>query len=122
MALHTTCTALLVVDMMKPERPRAQISPTSFQRTRMEDGRRRSSAFLPQRNATAHSAERNCEITVASAAPCTPMPSAKINTGSRMIFTTAPSSTVIMPMLPKPWALMKLFMPSPSITNTVPHK
>ena len=38
------------------------------------------------------------------------------------MLVTAPSSTVIMPLRPKPWALMKLFIPRLIITNTLPHR
>lgn len=48
------------------------------------------------------------------------MPRAKMNTGSSTMFVTAPMSTVYMPMLAKPCAVMKAFMPSVSCTNTVP--
>ena len=57
-------------------------------------------ACFPVRKRSTHAAERNCEMTVASAAPCTPMFRTKINTGSRAMLTTAPSSTVIIPMRP----------------------
>ena len=61
-------------------------------------------------------------MTVATAAPLTPIPSPKIRTGSRMILRTAPRSTVSIPVFPNPCALIKLFMPRLTITNSVPHR
>ena len=78
--------------------------------------------FLPVRNLSTQKADRNWEMIVASAAPLTPMPNTKINSGSRTIFATAPRSTVYMPMRPNPWEFIKLFMPSPIITNTLPSR
>ena len=43
-----------------------------------------------------------------------------MNTGSRMMFSTAPMITVIMPMRGKPWALMNGFMPRLMSTGMVP--
>ena len=45
-------------------------------------------------------------MTVASAAPATPISRAKINTGSRIILHTAPMIMEYMPTLGKPWALI----------------
>ncbi|CUP94961.1 Uncharacterised protein [Flavonifractor plautii] len=42
--------------------------------------------------------------------------------GSSTMFTAAPRATVIIPMLLKPWALMKGFIPSPIITKRVPSR
>ena len=42
--------------------------------------------------------------------------------GSSTMFTMAPSPTVIMPVAPKPWDVMKGFMPRPIMTNTVPSR
>ena len=88
----------------------------------MFDAFSRRIVFFPVRNRRIQAALRPWEMTVASAAPCTPMPKTKMNTGSRMILATAPKSTVIMPILPKPWLLIKLFIPSPTITNTLPSR
>jgi len=57
---------------------------------------------FPVRNRNVHRAEAVWEITVAMAAPRTPIPKAKMKTGSRMRFKTAPIRTVIMPMRPNP--------------------
>ena len=67
------------------------------------------------------SAEASWEITVASAAPLTPMSSAKMKIGSSTMFRTAPISTVSMPLFANPCALMKPFMPREIITNTLPN-
>ena len=59
--------------------------------------------------------------TVASAAPCTPIPRAKMKIGSRMMLMTAPITVVSMLIFAKPWVVMKGFMPSTIITKTVPR-
>ena len=63
-----------------------------------------------------------CEITVAKAAPFTPMSSQKIKIGSRMIFRKAPISTEPMAIAGRPWALMKEFSPVEISTKIVPSK
>ena len=77
---------------------------------------------LPRRKDTAQTVEKNWAMMVAKAAPCTPMSSRKMKMGSSTMLVTAPSNTVIMPLRPKPWALMKLFIPRLIITNTLPHR
>ena len=79
-------------------------------------------AFLPRRNASTHRAEQVWAMTVARAAPWIPMSSKKIKMGSRIRLITAPSSTVIIPVDPKPWELMKGFMPREIITGMVPTR
>ena len=59
---------------------------------------------------------------VARAAPCTPNLKEKIKIGSKIILTTAPINTVNIPILAKPWLLIKLFIPKPIKTNTVPNR
>ena len=118
--MHTICTRLLVRFIKKPDRPRAMIFRTRAALSRRYSSRRRRMALLPVRNFSTHTAEHPWAITVARAAPWMPMSKRKINTGSRTMFTTAPSPTVIIPTLPKPWALMKGFIPRPIITKRVP--
>ena len=67
-------------------------------------------------------ADTHWEMMVAIAAPRTPRPKTKINNGSRIRFRTAPMETVSIPVTPKPWALMKLFMPRLTMTNNVPRR
>ena len=59
---------------------------------------------------------------VASAAPLIPMPKRNMNTGSRMILVTAPTTTVVMPITEKPWAVMKGFIPVATIEKIVPRR
>ena len=61
---------------------------------------------LPVRKRKVQAAEAAWEMTVAMAAPCTPMSKIKMKTGSRMMFKTAPIRVVTMPMRAKPCALM----------------
>ena len=79
-------------------------------------------AFFPRRKERAHSADRNWERMVARAAPCTPMWNTKMKMGSSTMLVTAPMATVIMPLRPKPWALMNWFMPRLTMTNRLPHR
>ena len=75
------------------------------------------------RRSRAHSTkaqEAAWESTVATAAPATPMSSAKINTGSRAILSPAPSTTVAIPIPEKPWQMRKLFMPAAISAKKVP--
>ena len=121
-ALPMAWTRLLVTEKVKPVRPRPhtrrKMGPSS---PRLPRSRRRM-ARRPVRKASTQAAEQTWAITVASAAPRTPMPRTKIKRGSRIRLITAPSSVVIMPVLPKPWALMKGFIPRPIITGMVPAR
>ena len=67
-------------------------------------------------------AERNCENMVAKAAPFTPICSRKMKIGSKIILVMAPTKIVIIPMRPKPWELIKLFIPKLIITKTLPNR
>lgn len=79
-------------------------------------------ARLPQRKSIAPAALASWESTVASAAPRTPMFSAKINTGSSAMFSAAPSTTSRMACAAKPCAIIIWFSPVASRANTVPIK
>ena len=68
-ALHTTCTILLVIAIMKLDSPRVVISRMVLPQGRIQDTRMRRMAFGLVRNRTVQAAEANCEITVAIAAP-----------------------------------------------------
>ena len=59
---------------------------------------------------------------VAKAAPFTPIRSRNINIGSKIILVMAPTKIVIMPIRPKPWELIKLFIPRLIITKTLPSR
>ena len=119
--LQATCTMELVMAMTKLEKPRQRICHTSLGFSFMAGRSMRMRAFFPRRKETAHTAERNWERMVARAAPCTPMPNTKIKMGSSTMLVTAPMSTVIMPLRPKPWALMNWFMPRLIMTNILPQ-
>ena len=82
--------------------------------------RRRRSVLFPVRKRSTHTHESPCDRIVASAAPRTPIPSAKMNTGSSTMFAAAPMSTVVMPTFAKPCAVINAFMPSVSWTKSVP--
>ena len=55
--------------------------------------------------------ETACDRIVASAAPLTPRWNAKINSGSRTMFITAPIRTESIPVLAKPCVVINIFMP-----------
>ena len=77
--------------------------------------------FLPVRNLTTQTQEMPCEIIVAKAAPRTPIFKPKIKIGSSTILQIAPISTVIMPSLAKPWAVINAFKPRVISTKIVPR-
>ena len=79
-------------------------------------------ASLPVKNRITHRQESPWAMMVASAAPRTPMCAHRMSMGSSTMLVAAPSTTVIMPTRPKPWALMKGFMPRLIITNSVPQR
>ena len=122
LALPAIWTALLVMDMVKPESPSARILPTRFLPNTNCFGDSRIIVFLPVRKVNVHKAAINCEMTVARAAPRTPMPSKKIKTGSNSRLQTAPMETVSMPVFAKPCALINEFKPRLNITKTEPHR
>ena len=93
--------------MTKPDIPRARISFKYSSAGLIAARRNRSSAFFPVRNRSTQSAEMPCEITVASAAPFTPMSSAKIKMGSKRMFRIAPIKTVSIPVLPNLYSMKK---------------
>ena len=78
--------------------------------------------FSLSRKPVTHAALSACEITVATAAPFTPIPRPKIKMGSRMIFATAPISTDSIAVPGLLWQMMKAFSPSASSTNKVPTR
>ena len=112
----------MVTDITNPEVPRNVISFTRESLIFMDSRVSLNSAFFPVRKKNTHTADAPWEITVAMAAPRTPISNPKIRTGSRMIFMTAPRRTVIIPIFPNPWALIKLFIPRLVITKTVPRR
>ena len=92
--------------MIKGATPRAaifwitgQFSPIFFRRIFRPD-------WLEQRNPTTQQALTPWEMTVAAAAPCTPMRKPKMNSGSRMMFSTAPMSTEHIAARACPWAVI----------------
>ena len=78
--------------------------------------------FFPARNASTQMVEQAWEITVASAAPRTPICIPKMKTGSSTMLQTAPISTESMPVFANPWAVINMFMPSVSSTKMVPSE
>ena len=78
-----------------------------------------SSDFLVKKTNT-NTADNAWEITVAIAAPCTPNPNTKINSGSSKRFATAPTATDVIPMVEYPCALINGFIPVAIIDGSVP--
>ena len=77
--------------------------------------------FFPKKNSTTHTQEVVWDSTVARLDPATPISRVKIKMGSRMMFSTAPSSTEAIAMTEKPWVRINGFKPWLSMTNTVPQ-
>ena len=103
-------------------------TPSDTVRARMARSKRRLARqsrilpLLPVKKRSTHRQEKPWEMIVASAAPRTPMPSAKMNSGSSAIFSAAPMTTENIASLAKPCAEMKGLSPSTSCTNTVPSR
>ena len=76
--------------------------------------------FSPVMYTIHHTQETPWLMTVANAAPLTPIPKAKMKIGSRIILTTAPITTVSMLIVVFPWAVIKAFIPSVICTHMVP--
>ena len=80
-----------------------------------------SMVFLPRRKLSTHTALTAWLMTVAMAAPCTPIFRPKIRIGSRIILHTAPTTVVIMLNFAKPWVVIKGFIPITIITKMIPR-
>ena len=120
--MHMIWTVQFVIAIVKPESPRAVMARTRFAEILMHDRLSFKIAFSPVRKRRIHTADKSWDRIVANAAPRTPICSAKIKIGSRIILAAAPRNTVIMPIRPKPWELINEFIPSPTITNTLPRR
>jgi len=104
--------ALSVACMTKVESPKARQGRITGTLTGRNDRFKRSSVFFPVRKWMIQMVENAWEMMVAQAAPRTPMPRAKMNTGSRMQFEIAPISTENIPVVVYPWAMINAFIPS----------
>ena len=118
--LKVSCIRHSVALITKGETPSDTIEPITLPDGIRFFSRIRSTDLFPAKNAATHRALTAWEITVAMAAPSTPMSNTKIKTGSSTIFKAAPMQVVIMLVLAKPWLVMKLFRPRVVITKTVP--
>ena len=112
----------LVKDMTKPEVPRAIILFTLLSCKWKDSFFSFRIAFWPVRNLSTQQADKTWEMTVAIAAPLTPIFSLKMKIGSRIMLASAPRITVIIPIRPKPWALIKGFMPRLIMTKMLPRR
>ena len=112
---------LSVDSITKVEIPRARHGPNTLGSRCMLLRFRRRIVFFPVRKRRIHTAPTVWLRTVASAAPFTPMPRAKIKIGSRIMLITAPIIVVIILILANPWVVMKVFMPSTISTKKLPR-
>ena len=119
--LKQTEITLSLACMVKVARPNAMQGKISFAPGKKFSFFSRRMVFFPVRKRSTHTQETPCDRTVATAAPRMPIPSPKISTGSSTIFSTAPMSTVCIPTVAKPCAVIKAFIPSVSWTNRVPR-
>ena len=115
-------TRLSVDCMIKGETPMASTGSSTAGCIPRCRAWRRSRVRLPSRKVSTHTAETPWAMTVARAAPFTPMPKPKMNTGSSTMFTPAPTSTVAMEKVEKPWVVMKVLSPREICTKMVPHR
>ena len=104
--MSTTVTRLSVDCIIKGATPRAAMLPTTAPSRRILRGRMRSPDRLEHRKPTTQQALTPWEMTVAVAAPRTPIPKPKINSGSKAMFSTAPISTEHMATRACPWAVI----------------
>ncbi len=112
---------LSVLSITKVETPKPRQGRITWGSTFISGRVRRSMVLDPRRNRSTHTALTAWLNTVATAAPCTPMPSTKIRIGSRMILQTAPTTVVAMLILANPCVVIKGFIPITIITKTVPR-
>ena len=119
-ALKQTEITLSLAIMMNGAQPSATHGSSTAGSSRRFCRRMDSVARRLHRNHSTNAQEIICEITVASAAPRTPMERPKMKIGSSTMLHTAPMATVSMPVLAKPCAVMKAFSPIVSCTNSVP--
>ena len=68
--------------------------------------------LFPNKNLSTNIADTNCEVTVASAAPLTPILNPNIKIGSSIIFSPAPIATVTIPIVVNPCVLIYGFIPT----------
>ena len=108
--------------MIKGAMPKAMQGRMTEPRRRAYRSCSRSVVVFPVRKRRIQAQEIPWERMVARAAPCTPIPRAKMKIGSRIMLQAAPMVTVSIPVLAKPWALMKALRPRASWTNRVPRE
>ena len=111
---------LSVAIITKVETPSPRQGPMTFPTSGMFFTLRRSLVRLPVKKRSTHTAPTAWLMTVAVAAPRTPILRAKIRMGSRMMLHTAPITVVIMLNVAKPWVVTKGFMPITMSTKMVP--
>ena len=104
--LKHTAIRLSVDCMIKGDRPRARQGRNTLGSGRRQALRRRHFVLGPVRKRSTHAADTAWESMVARAAPRTPRPSPKMNTGSSSVFSPAPMRTVFMLTVVKPWAVI----------------
>ena len=108
--------------MIKGDTPSAAMLPTVFAFRRIYFLRIRMTLFFEVRNHITQRALTAWEMIVASAAPRTPIPAAKIRIGSSTMLITAPISTENMAILAFPCPLINVLSPTANCTNMVPIK
>ncbi len=112
---------LSVLSITKVETPRARQGRMTGASSFMSRSDSFNIVLEPRRKHSTHTALTAWLITVAMAAPRTPIPRPKIRMGSRMILHTAPTTVVSMLNLAKPCVVMKGFSPITIITKTIPR-
>ena len=111
---------LSVLSMTNVEIPRARQGKITRGSIFISAGVSLSIVLEPLRKQSTHTALTAWLMTVATAAPCTPISQTKISMGSRIILQTAPTTVVIMLNLANPCVVINGFSPMTIITNTMP--
>ena len=98
----TIVIALSVAAIINGDTPNASIEPRIFTSGFKSEIRRWICDFAEIRKRSTQTALNACEITVAVAAPTTPISRTKMKTGSRIMLTIAPINTEIIAVLAYP--------------------
>ena len=117
-ALDTMMMTLSVAMMRKGEMPSLTIFPINL-KSHLPRAMR-IFVFFHSRKVTTNAKDKNCERTVAKAAPATSMRKTKMNSGSSAMFAAAPITVVSIPMPEYPCAVIYWFSPVAVMEKTAP--
>ena len=87
------------MDITKGVTPRDKMLEITGQNSRISRRRKRNRLFFVRKNHTTHTQEHSWDSTVARLEPATPISIVKIKRGSSTMFSTAPSSTLLIAIM-----------------------